>query len=56
MSAFLRKDTFRQEPRSLVIVDYSRIGRSWQNQGIGKSVLLSYELADKPDLVRRRYW
>lgn len=36
VSALLREDTIRQESCSLVVVDYSGIGRGWQDQGIGE--------------------
>jgi hypothetical protein len=38
MSALLRKNAIRQEPCALVVVDYSRIGRGWQDQGISGSI------------------
>jgi hypothetical protein len=39
MSALLRKNAIRQESCSLVVMDYTRIGRGWKDQGICKSVV-----------------
>jgi hypothetical protein len=36
MPALLRKNAIRQEPCSLVVVDYSRTGRGWKTQGISE--------------------